>query len=167
MLAFTLLLLASGCEGGDSGVDPTATMTAQPAPSDTPVAVVEPTSTAEAGVDFVTLVCLDPPSPSIGREWQVSAPRGSPVVHPGEVVELGLRNKFGTAGEVYTATATVVLVGTPQHTSETAVEADAWGYVHYPTDFAGAEPVEPGLYTVLWSINNGFIACDGFQVEAS
>lgn len=83
------------------------------------------------------------------REWQVSAPRDD--VSPGEVVELGLRNKFGEAGEYHAVTATV---GAPDGTStsnDTVLHSDEWAEVLYPNEFRGAPRLYPtGTYTVIW-----------------
>jgi hypothetical protein len=49
--------------------------------------------------------------------------------------------------------------------AETTVIGDAWGNIVYPSDFTGAVPLAPGTYTVIWEIDGGFIACDGFVVE--
>ncbi len=106
------------------------------------------------------------PTPSIDREWQVSAPRGQPgPVRSGEVVELGLRDKFGAEGENYYAGARVIAPDGTSFTGATSVSAHAWGYLLYPADFTGAVPLSAGIYTVVWEIQGGFIACDGFVVE--
>ena len=86
-------------------------------------------------------------------------------MRPGEVVELGLRNKFGVEGETYWAGARVIAPDGSSSVGTTMVSADAWGYVLYPNDFPGGSPVYAGVYTVVWEIEGGFIACDGFVVE--
>jgi len=188
--AFVLLpaamLLAAACGGGGEETTPTstptpaATETPEPQPTATstrpaPTATMEPTQapptdaqpeTGGPRFDPASLSCVDAPSPTIDREWQVSAPRGVPgPVRPGEVTELGLRNKFGASDESYWAGARVIAPDGTSFTTATSVTGDAWGYVIYPTGFSGAVPLGPGAYTVVWEINGGYIACDGFVVE--
>ena len=109
--------------------------------------------------------CTDTPTPVIARTWQVSAPRGIPnPVRAGEAIELGLRNKFGTNAELYTAGATVI--GPAGTASGTAVVGSCeWARIVYPDEFVAARSLTPGVYTVVWEINGGFVACDGFTVQ--
>ncbi len=140
----------------------TRAVTASPAPTPAPTA----SPGQRPAFDPAAFTCPGVPSPAIDREWQVSAPRGQPgPVRPGEVVELGLRNKFGAEGESYFAGARVIAPDGVSYVATASLSADAWAYVHYPGDFAGAVPLAPGVYTVVWEIDGGFIACDGFVVE--
>ncbi len=187
VLGAALLLLASAC--GGAGEDAAATPTHTPPATGTaeaqrtvtsappaPTATLQPTETPlsdaqpEAGgpqFDPAVTYCVDTPNPTIDRTWQVSAPRGVPgPVRPGEVVELGLRNKFGASDETYWAGARVIWPDGTSFVAATSVIGDEWGNVVYPSDFAGAVPLAAGTYTVIWEIDGGFIACDGFVVEA-
>ncbi|MDO8617202.1 MAG: hypothetical protein Q7T33_15950 [Dehalococcoidia bacterium] len=174
-----LALLAAAC--GDDGQGPASTVTAQaterpaataapsrpeaPSPTSPPQ---EPTASPGQRLvyDPASFTCPGMPAPAIDREWQVSAPRGQPgPVRPAEVVELGLRNKFGAADENYYAGARVIAPDGTSFTGATSVSADAWGYLLYPENFTGGAPLSAGVHTVVWEIDGGFIACDGFVVE--
>jgi nucleoside phosphorylase len=107
--------------------------------------------------------------PVIPGQWQVSAPRNldaGRVVRPGQVVTIGLRKKFGQQHEMYWVSATVFAPDGTSTQIERVLKGDEWTEVNYPTDFVGA-PVSypPGIYTVLWEVSEGFIACDGFLVD--
>jgi nucleoside phosphorylase len=113
--------------------------------------------------------CEGEGSPVIPRQWQVSAPRNldaGRVVRPGQVVTLGLRNKFGQQHEMYWISATVFAPDGTSIQTERTLTGDEWAEVIYPTDFVGAPAsYPPGSYTVLWEVSEGFLACDGFLVE--
>lgn len=146
-------------------VPPTATPEPPP-PTNTPV---PPSPTAESVTPVFRpdlMRCENTPTPTIDRVWQVSAPRGLPgPVRPGEVVELGLRNKFGVEGETYWAGARVIAPDGSSSVGTTMVSGNSTGYVLYPNDFPGGSPVYAGVYTVVWEIDGGYISCDGFVVE--
>jgi hypothetical protein len=111
--------------------------------------------------------CNPYPIPVVDREWQVSAPRGIPgTVLPGEIVQIGLRNKFGAAQEFHYISARVVRPDGTSTTQDAPLYRDTWTDFLFPTDFAGAQPLTPGLYTVIWESQGGFLACDGFRVTA-
>lgn len=117
---------------------------------------------------FVSIgFCVNTPPVIIEREWQVSAPRGVPgPVRPDEIVQLGLRNKFGEGDERYWVLVRVIAPdGTSTATSRALVGSE-WVYILYPRDFIGATSVYPGTYTMVWETEGGFIACDGFIVES-
>ena len=96
----------------------------------------------------------------------MSAPRGQPAaVRSNDVVEVGLRNKFGSPGESYSVLVRVIDPKGTGFTTTARVEGDTWAYVNYPSDFPSASPVYPGVYTVVWEVKDGFIACDGFEVK--
>lgn len=181
-------VLVGACGGGGDGVEPTATVEREatvpvqdmaapepePTASPSPVPPPPPTNTAvpptpeSVGPVFRPdlMHCENVPAPTIDRVWQVSAPRGLPgPVRPGEVVELGLRNKYGVEGEAYWAGARVIAPDGTSSVDTTMVAGDTSGYVLYPNDFPGAGPVYAGVYTVVWEIGGGYIACDGFVVE--
>ena len=107
--------------------------------------------------------CFDAPDPVIDRNWQVSAPRET--VNAGESVEIGLRNKFGENSEVYYVVARVIGPDDAEVSVTTELRADEWATLMYPDDFSKADPIMPGVYTVIWEVlDEGFVACDGFQV---
>jgi hypothetical protein len=94
--------------------------------------------------DFTTLV------------WQTSAPRTPAAV--GEVVELGLRNKFGEPGECYAFLIEVLDPLGDYASAEDTVCGDEWAYLTYENTFA------PGTYDVYFSIEGQDIAQDFFEV---
>ncbi len=144
------------------------TIAVAPTPIPSPAAAATPSPEASNGPRFTgeALRCLDQPSPAIARSWQVSAPRGVPApVRPGEVVQVGLRNKYGTADEQYYVSARVVMPDGSSTSAATYITGDAWAYLLYPGDFVGAAPVVAGTYTVVWETEAGFLACDGFVVQ--
>lgn len=170
-------VLVGACGGGGDGVEPTATVEREATVPVQDTATPEPEATASpspppppesAGPVFRPdlMHCENVPAETIDRVWQVSAPRGLPgPVRPGEVVELGLRNKYGVEGEAYWAGARVIAPDGTSSVDTTMVAGDTSGYVLYPNDFPGAGPVYAGVYTVVWEIGGGYIACDGFVVE--
>jgi hypothetical protein len=111
-------------------------------------------------------ICLDEPPRMIEREWQVSAPRGFPgPVRPGDLVQLGLRDKFGGMTSALWVLARVIGPDGSSTTATAFIQGDQWAYVRYPHEFVGAVPVAAGVYTVVWEAGGGFIACDGFVVR--
>jgi hypothetical protein len=123
-----------------------------------------PASLAPA-FDPETFACVNVPPITIDRSWQTSAPRGVPgPVRPGEIIQLGLRNKFANAGEVHAVSARVIAPDQSSTTAATLLRETVWAYVLYPNDFPGARPLAPGIFTVVWETDGGFIACDGFVV---
>jgi hypothetical protein len=120
--------------------------------------------------------CQPYPRPAVNGSFQTSAPRGGygangnpPLIHPsvtpGQVVQLGLRDKLGSSAQPLAVQAKVVA---PNGTSTTAagqLVADTELDVNFPGDFSGAPKVYPaGVYTVIWTqaSDGGFMACDGF-----
>jgi hypothetical protein len=109
--------------------------------------------------------CINQPAVTVDRPWQVSAPRGVPgPIRPGEIVQLGLRNKYGLTAEDYWVSASVIAPDGSSTTADTLLNAADFAFVVYPKQFVGADPVRTGAYTVVWQTNGGFIACDGFVV---
>jgi parallel beta-helix repeat protein len=107
-------------------------------------------------------ICFSSPQPAIDREWQTAC--GTRQVVLGDSVELSLRNKWGEPGEAYDVTVRVV---DPEGTETRALISlvyDEEGIAIYPDDFASASSESRGAYTVIWEINGGFVACDGFDV---
>jgi parallel beta-helix repeat protein len=105
-------------------------------------------------------ICFNRPQPAIDREWQTAA--GTREVLLGDSVELSLRNKWGGTGEVYQFT---VRVTDPEGTTTsgaTTLTADQDAIVIYPDDFPNGSSGLRGTYTVVWEIDGGFVACDGF-----
>lgn len=97
------------------------------------------------GTDFTTLT------------WQTSAPRVA--VGIGEVVELGLRNKFGEPGECYDFLMEVYDPMDGYSSGEATVCADEWAYLPYEDTFLS------GTYYVFFWIEDQLIAQDSFEVS--
>ena len=184
VVVVVVVILATGGIGG-SEATPTPTLTSTPTPTATATATATPTMTptstpiptamptataspqARPTFDPDALACVNTPPVIIERSWQVSAPRGIPgPVRPGEIVEIGLRNKFGEPGEGYYVSARVIDPEGASTTATASLQEAEWSYLLYPADFPGATPVYPGVYTVIWETEGGFIACDGFVVES-
>jgi len=127
------------------------------------------TQSTQPSWDPTTGLCRGQGPPVIPRQWQVSAPRDldtGRAVRPGQVVTLGLRNKFGKQNEMYWVSATVFAPDGTSTQTERILQGDEWADVNYPIDFPGAPLLYPsGPYTVLWEVAQGFLACDGFLVE--
>jgi methionine-rich copper-binding protein CopC len=166
-LALFILLELAACSSTSEGPSQSGGTTS------TPVASAPSTPVGPQPVyDPATSKCLNTPSPTIDRSWQTSAPRDVlGLVHPGQSVTLGLRNKFGTPNESYFADARVIGPdGLSFDTANRLVSGQDWVYIDYPSGFLGhtvlttAPPVQAGAYTVIWEINSGFVACDGFVV---
>ena len=80
-------------------------------------------------------------------------------------MQIGLRNKFGETGEDHYVSARVVDPEGASTTATALLQETEEAYVLYPGAFPGATPVYPGVYTVIWETEGGFIACDGFVVQ--
>jgi hypothetical protein len=105
-----------------------------------------------------------PPFTMTDKTWQVSAPRKAGELKPGDSAEVGLRSKWGNAGEQTEVVAKVIAPDGKTTSAKTTLKAADWAMIYYPKDFAGAAPLVAGSYVVLWEINNGLVACDGFVV---
>jgi hypothetical protein len=106
-------------------------------------------------------VCFNRPQTAIEREWQVGA---NPIVVIDESIELPLRNKWGENDEVYEVIARVVAPDESQSTATTTVTGAEDAVLVYPDDFDDANTGTRGAYTIIWEIDGGFVACDGFVV---
>jgi parallel beta-helix repeat protein len=104
-------------------------------------------------------LCFNRPQPAIDREWQTAA--GTRSVLLGDSVELSLRNKWGEPDEVYQVTVRVVAPDGTETSAVTTLRSDEDAILVYPGDFGGSTGLR-GAYTVIWEIDGGFIACDGF-----
>jgi len=97
--------------------------------------------------------------------WQVSAPRGIPgKTFKGDVVTLGLRNKYGGDKEYFYFSTRVEQPDGIASTTESVLNSSKWTYSSYPTDFNAGNTDQIGAYTVLYQINGIIVACDGFGV---
>jgi parallel beta-helix repeat protein len=104
-------------------------------------------------------LCFNRPQPAIDREWQTAAGTRSVLLY--DSVELSLRNKWGEPDEVYQVTVRVVAPDGTETSAVTTLRSDEDAILVYPGDFGGSTGVR-GAYTVIWEIEGGFIACDGF-----
>jgi hypothetical protein len=135
----------------DAGGDPRLV----PAPATDEPPVVDPAAA-------VAEVCREqwpaPPPPGI----QSSAPRTA--VEPGDVPELGLRDRAGVG--VQPVTAEVTTPGGRSAAAGEVLNGSVWTYLDYPGDFPGAPGTErSGAYRVRWRDADGSaLACDGFVV---
>lgn len=105
--------------------------------------------------------CLDarqtPALPGI----QTSAPRSA--MAPGDVAQLGLRDRTGTTSR--SVVAVVTAPGGDRVQRYADLEATAWTYLDYPSDFPAADTEGLGTYLVRWRDAAGAaLACDGFIV---
>ncbi|MGQ9573597.1 MAG: hypothetical protein ACUVV3_10535, partial [Dehalococcoidia bacterium] len=107
-----------------------------------------------------TVTPTPPPPPSPTQvptpSWQTSAPR-TPV-GIGEVVEVGLRNKYGQPGECYTFLVEVYDPVGDYASAEDTVCADEWTDLTYEYTYLS------GIYYVYYSIGGQYIAQDYFEV---
>lgn len=184
--ALTIAIVGCGGDGGEAPETPgpgggaTATVTAEaeatpeatPTPPTSPEPEETPGEAPSARFDPEIYTCVDTPPFQATEDfdptayiWQVSAPRQpTSTVRPGDVVELGLRIKLGTPSDVFDFTAQVIDPAGDVSRSNGTVQSDSWTYLDYPADF-GASPTVPGTYTVIYEVNDTFVACDGFVVE--
>ena len=98
----------------------------------------------------------------IDREWQVSA--GDGIVVVGDSVEITLRNKWGEDNEIYPVTARVIAPDESQSIAEATVQGSDDAVLVYPEYFDDADTDLRGVYTIIWEMGGGFIACYGFVV---
>jgi hypothetical protein len=113
-------------------------------------------------------LCFNEPPVSLVKSWQVSAPRGWPAqTKIGESVQIGLRNKFGEQGEEYEISVRVVSPSSTFSTARGILRGSDWLYFTYPRDFDTNSGQGSGIYTIVWESRSGFIACDGYVVQAN
>jgi hypothetical protein len=116
---------------------------------------------AEAAVEVVCRGQRPSPAPP---DIQTSAPRAA--VDPGEVAQLGLRDRSGPLRRPVAAEVT-----DPNGASavqDARLDGTVWTYLDYPSDFPGAGTGRPGTYRVRWRDGTGAaLACDGFVVGGS
>lgn len=150
-----------------------ATLSAQPPPAEIVIVVTPPPPTPEVEPSPPAAAttgprfnpdgdpwCFDRPDPVLDKEWQVSAPRDVVVI--GDSAEIGLRNKWGGSGESYEITARVIAPDGSEARALVRLTADSWANLVFPDDFASGDTWQRGVYTIIWEIEGGFIACDGF-----
>lgn len=98
--------------------------------------------------------------------WQTSAPRSSLAkTFPGDIVEIGLRNKYGSEEDIFYYTVRVQNPDGSAATSDSIVFANDFSSLFYPNDFPGGDTSQKGIYTVLYQVRGEIITCDGFVVE--
>ena len=93
---------------------------------------------------------------------QTSAPRSA--MAPGDVAQLGLRDRTGTGARSVVAEVTKPDGARAQQ--DARLDGAAWTYLDYPADFRGLAGTEGlGTYLVQWRDAAGTaLACDGFVV---
>ena len=97
--------------------------------------------------------------------WQFSAPRGIPgKTYMGEVISLGLRNKYGENKDNFYFSVRVEQPNGNASTTENVLSTDNWAYSDYPTDSNSGDTNQTGPYTVIYQIYGVIVACDGFEV---
>jgi hypothetical protein len=114
---------------------------------------------ADVSVDDVCREARQRPAPA---GIQTSAPRST--MAPGDVAQLGLRDRSGTATR--SVVAEVTGPGGAQALHDAELEGAEWTYLDYPSDFGGPSGTdELGTYRVRWrDAGGGALACDGFVV---
>jgi parallel beta-helix repeat protein len=106
--------------------------------------------------------CFNRPATTIDREWQVSAERGE--LFMGNSLPITLRNKWGEENEVYQVTARIIAPDGSQAAATASLQGADEALLIYPDDF-GVGDTPRGVYTIVWEIDGGFVACDGFVVK--
>ena len=163
MIGCAIVLALSACGGSEGEPSTTPTPSVESTASPGLITSYPQWHPGEQGFSF----CTDEPEtvPS-GEEWQVSA---SSPVKPKEVVQLGIRSKFGT--DTYVVYVRLIESDGTSYTALTTFSGNDFGYVDYPNDFGGAPPLSNGRYTIVWEDESGalgarvFLACGGFDVE--
>jgi hypothetical protein len=114
---------------------------------------------ADVSVDEVCRGQRPAPAPP---DIQTSAPR-TPMA-PGDVAQLGLRDRAGTASRPVVAEVTGPTGA--RALEDARLDGPAWMYLDFPADFPGAEGTDRlGTYRVRWRDGGGAaLACDGFVV---
>jgi hypothetical protein len=105
-------------------------------------------------------MCFNQPEPAIEGDWQVGA---NPLIVLGDSIELPLRNKWGESDETHQVRARVIAPDETESEAATVLIGAEDTILVYPNDFVATTEVR-GTYTVIWEINGGFVACDGFEV---
>ena len=108
--------------------------------------------------------CRDERAKPAAPGIQTSAPRSA--MAPGDVAQLGLRDRLGTASRPVVAEVTGPDGARAQQ--DARLEGMAWTYLDYPSEFRGLADTEGlGVYLVQWRDAGGTaLACDGFVVGA-
>jgi len=135
---------------------------AKPPPPAPPPACGDPGTRPRFDPASARCDCTLPP-PAL---WQAAAPRGaSEVVREKETVRLFLR-RVGTAD--FTEKEIEAEVLTPNGGSASGVgtaRPPEWALLQFPADFPLGTFHRAGIYTVLWRVDGGVVACDGFVIE--
>lgn len=135
---------------------------------------LSPIASAEALIQFrfdtQKHQCSNTPAPVLGdRAWQdYAAPingKGGDPIKAGQVITLNLRDKLGPATDRFDLTVMIIAPDGSRTSASLTLNGNDWATVAYPLDFTGARPTAAGVYTVLWEIPAGVVACDGFEVK--
>lgn len=98
-------------------------------------------------------------------QFQTSAPRdGKSSIESGH--DIGLRNKFGTSGDVYDYTVSIEQPDATVATAGGRVVGDAWSGARFPNNFVGSKAME-GVYKIFFKIENKVVACAEFKIVDS
>jgi len=148
VVIFSALVVTAALVLPDAGGDPR--LVPAPANDDPP---------ADVSVEDVCRGQRPAPAPP---EIQTSAPR-APMA-PGGEAHVGLRDRSGADSR--SVVAEVTAPNGARALEEALLDGTAWTYLHFPSDFPGAEGTErPGTYRVRWRDHGGAaLACDGFVV---
>jgi serine/threonine protein kinase/Tol biopolymer transport system component len=150
---------------------PTATPTPQPSPTQPTPEVwpkfIPPTSNLETPPSASELAS-PPGSPesSYAAPQSLPTPSNPPVQFPmltletfapsnsplGQSVTLGVRNIWGMPDEVYEFLCTVYAPGGGAASASGVIRGDAWSYLLYPEEFAGATLSVGGDYTMVCTV---------------
>ena len=95
--------------------------------------------------------------------WQTSAPREK-LNRFARSVEVGLRNKYGSINDEFIFNVYVKTPSSDIHSTKNIIKSNDWSDLNYPEDF-NEYRLEQGTYTVIFTLNNNVIACDGFIIN--
>lgn len=95
--------------------------------------------------------------------WQTSSPREK-LNRFTRSVEIGLRNKYGSNNDEFVFNVYVKTPYSDIHSTKNIIKSNGWSDLNYPKDFNEVR-LEQGTYTVIFTLNNNIIACDGFIIN--
>jgi hypothetical protein len=102
-----------------------------------------------------------PPSPP---GWQSSAPRPPNQVHENQDVQVALRATLLAQPLEIPLRVELDAPNGSTVTIDASLRPPEWAILRFPGDFPLGTWHRSGVYTVLWSTDGQFLACDGFEV---